>query len=229
MKYSHMNTRLTSDDDKMILRALDPVVEGIAEVFGKNCEVVLHSLEDVSRSVIKIVNGHVTGRKVGSPITDLGVKILEEAASLETDMIGSYYSKLDDGRILKSVTILIRNAQGKQIGHLCINIDLSVPLLDVLREFLPPNDESPGKIIEHYPSTLDDLVNKMLNTVMDRIGQATGITPIEKNRMIVTELYKRGMFKVAGAIDVVAKEMGVSRYTVYNYIRTAKVIDEGET
>jgi len=49
------------------------------------------------------------------------------------------------------------------------------------------------------------------------------LPPSEKNKLIIQELYKKGLFNVRGAIDLAAKEIGVSRYTVYNYIREAKV------
>ena len=53
-------------NDRAVLQALETVVEGIAAAFGSNCEVVLHSLEDLGHSVIKIENGYVTGRDIVS-------------------------------------------------------------------------------------------------------------------------------------------------------------------
>jgi len=210
--------------DKANLRALEAVVEGVAEIFGRNCEVVLHSLEDMSHSVVKIVNGHVTGRKAGSPLTDFGVEVLRKADSLERDVTGSYYTKLDDGRLLKSVTMLIRNPQGKPIGFMCINIDLSAPLLGFLREFTPTDVEaSSEKVVEHFPSSMKDLISRALEMVMADVNNRKGISPSEKSKLVVLGLYKRGIFNVRGAIDLIAKEMGVSRYTVYNYIREARV------
>lgn len=209
--------------DKAILRALEVVVEGVAKAFGSNCEVVLHCLEDMSHSVVKIANGHVSGRGVGSPLTDFGIEILKKADSLEKDVIGSYYSKLDNGKTLKSVTMLIRNTQGKPIGFLCINIDLSAPLLNVLNEFSPTSGESPLEtVIEHFPLTMKDLIGRTLEMVMTEVNNQRKVSPPEKNKMTIMELYKRGVFNVKGAIELVAKEMGVSRYTVYNYLREAR-------
>lgn len=222
-KRTYINKVRLKNKDKPIFHALETVVEGIAEVFGSNCEVVLHSLEDISHSVVKITNGHVTGRKVGSPLTDFGVEILGKTDSLERDVIGSYYSKLDNGRLLKSVSMLIRNAQGKPVGFLCINIDLSVPLLVFLEEFLPRDSESPENMAEHFPLTVKDLVSKMLEMVMTAVSNQREVSPFEKNKMAVQELYKRGIFNVRGAIDLAAKEMGISRYTIYNYIRETRV------
>jgi len=220
------NKGLLDKENEVVFHTLEAVVDSIAEAFGSNCEVVLHSLEDVGHSVVKIANSHVTGRKVGAPLTDFGLEILKEADSLEKDVVGSYYSRLDDGRLLKSVTILVRNAQGNPIGQMCINIDLSVPLLDFLSGFLPKGGESSEKVIEHFPLTLNELVSRTLEMVMTRATSQREGPPSEKNKVIVMELYKRGIFDVRGAIDVVAKKMGISRYTVYNYIREAKVGEE---
>ena len=87
---------------------MDPIVEGVAKLFGRNCEVVLHSLNDLQHSIIKIKNGEITGRKLGSPVTDLSIKILKEI-NFSGDNVSSYYTKTKDGKILKSVTIVIKN------------------------------------------------------------------------------------------------------------------------
>ncbi|GAH73607.1 unnamed protein product, partial [marine sediment metagenome] len=179
-KRTYNNEVRLNQTDKAILRALEAVVEGVAKIFGSNCEVILHSLEDLSHSVTKIANGYVTGRRVGSPLTDFGIEILKKADSLEDDVIGSYYSKLDDGRSLKSVTILIRNTQGKPIGFICINIDLSVPLSDFLKGFLPMGDEpSPEAVIEHFPLSMQDLIFRSLQLVMTDVNNRRGLSPSE--------------------------------------------------
>jgi len=207
----------------LILHTLEEVVDFVAEAFGSKCEVALYSLEDLSHAVVKIANGHVTGRKVGSPMTDFGIEMLKEAKSSGKDMVGSHYSQLDDGQLLKSTSMMVRNGQGEPVGMLCINIDLSVPLLDFVRGFLPKSGELPEKIVEHFPATLDELVERTLETVMSRVNGERGISPSDKNKAIVAELCQRRMFRVAGVIDILAKKMGISRYTVYNYIREARL------
>jgi len=223
LEKSTYNRIRLSREDKANFRTLETIVDGIATVFGSNCEVALHSLEDTSHSVVKIANSSVTGRKVGSPLTDFLAEILKKADSLEKDVIGCYYNKIDDGRLLKSVSVLIRNTKGKPIGFLCVNIDLSVPLLDFLAGFMPASREPSKDVIEHFPITLTDLVSRTLEMVMADVNSRRGVPPSEKNKLIIQELYKKGLFNVRGAVDLAAKEIGVSRYTVYNYIREAKV------
>lgn len=210
-------------ESNSIFQLLEKVVEGVARAFGSNCEVVLHSVEDLRHSVVKIVNGHVTGRTEGSPMTDYGLKLLNEADSLGDDVIGVYNTRADDGRLLKSVSILLRNNAGDIIGIMCINIDLTVPLLDFVKEFSTSTEVNYEKAIEHFPATLDELMNETFDALENDTGIQVALNRTEKNKTIVMELYRKGMFKVAGAVDLVAKKMGISRYTVYNYIREAKI------
>ena len=67
--------RTTSKRD-FLIESLKIVVDAIARTFGPRCEVVLHDLRDLDRSIIKIENGHVTGRSVGGAITDKGLRDL---------------------------------------------------------------------------------------------------------------------------------------------------------
>ena len=221
-KDDYADVRLSAAD-RSILAALEPVVDAVATLFGEHCEVLIHSLEDLSHSVIKIRNAAVTGRNPGSPMTDLGMKVLRNSETSESDVIGSYYSKTNDGKTLKSVTALIRNGT-KPIGILCINVNLSAPLFDILQHFLPAGaearqDDSP----EHFVMSSDELVRRSLDTTVAQIGARREISQQAKNKLIVGELNEQGIFDVKGAVDIVAKELGVSRYTIYNYIREARV------
>ena len=53
--------------DASTLEFLFHLAKGLARQFGPNCEVVIHDLaaKDPEKSIVYIVNGHVTGRRVG--------------------------------------------------------------------------------------------------------------------------------------------------------------------
>ena len=40
---------------------------------------------------------------------------------------------------------------------------------------------------------------------------------------LIRLLDKRGIFLIKGAIDEVAKELGISHYTIYNYLRESRI------
>ena len=63
-------------EDHMILESYKTLAEGLSDYLGSSYEIVLHSLEDLDRSVIKILNGYHTGRREGAPITDLALEML---------------------------------------------------------------------------------------------------------------------------------------------------------
>jgi predicted transcriptional regulator YheO len=218
-----------SSRDREILDAIKPVIDGLALLLGENCEVLLHSFESLDRSIIHIRNGHITGRREGSPITDLGMKILRESDGAGKDITGCYYSKTSDGKILRSMTINIRNEAKKPIGMMCVNINMSAPLIDVLNVFSGAGKQAGGESPENFVASLDDLVKTTLRETITSISSHTSIPNHEKNKTIVCELIKKGIFEIRGAIDIVARELSLSRYTIYNYIRENKFSNKKET
>ena len=52
------------------MQVLLPVVQGLAAMFGPDCEVVLHDVGRLPHSIVAIENGAVTGRTVGDVPTD---------------------------------------------------------------------------------------------------------------------------------------------------------------
>ena len=52
------------------------VVKGLGTILGRDCEVLLHDVSHPESSIIACENGHVSGRAVGSPMTDFGLIML---------------------------------------------------------------------------------------------------------------------------------------------------------
>ncbi len=109
------------------LKEYIPIIKTIAEMFGKKCEVLIHDFSNPQRSIIAIENGHVTGRKIGDPITDLTLSIWKKNGYgvNKKDRVVNYKTKTKDGKILKSSSVFIRDNHQKMIGCLCINYDLT--------------------------------------------------------------------------------------------------------
>ena len=86
-----------------------------------------------------------------------------------------------------------------------------------------PNSGTLVNTLEHFPVDTNELINKTLEEVIAKIAKKQDVPNTDKNKLIVLELYNKGIFNIKGTIDLVAKEIGVSRYTIYNYIRETKV------
>lgn len=212
------------------LKALMPLVDGIAKTFGSDCEVVLHDLSRPRTSVIKIANSHVTGRKVGDGIRDLVLTVLR-SEELENDVLANYETITEDQRRLKSTTMLIRDPINNDlIGCLCINYDLKD--FDLIKKIIskqmytkPLNLKQYG--LESNDGSDDSLDTKtevleILQSIITKTIKETGSVPETMSRTekinIVRFLEEKGVFLIKGAVQLAAKELRVSVYTIYNYL-----------
>ena len=57
-----------SEVDKQILHSHALMLDGLGNFFGSTHEVILHSLENLESSAIKVINGHFSNRKEGAPL-----------------------------------------------------------------------------------------------------------------------------------------------------------------
>ena len=123
--------------DRAILESYKNTLDGLAEYYGKSYEIVLHSLEKNNNAVVKIINGFHTGRKVGSPITDLAIDMLSHIQNdCNHKTYECYFSTNNQGEPLKSTTIAIFGTENKIIGLLCINFYMSTPFSEVINGFI---------------------------------------------------------------------------------------------
>ena len=217
MDIADYGNRPFSSSDKAILTRYETMAEVIASLFGSGCEIVIHSLEDMAHSVVKTINGNITGRIIGSPITDLALDMLNDSLATKKDVIGPYFSKTRAGNPLKSVKMLIRNDRRMPIGFLCINFDLSMPLSRFFEEFFATTIDSQSA--ENFAPNVSDLVSKSVSDALEDISLVTGISPTRKNKMVVARLSQYGIFRIRGSIELVAGKLGVSNHAIYKYLR----------
>jgi len=207
-----------------------PAVKAIAKTFGPDCEVLIHDVNNLENSIIAIENGHVTGRKVGSPMTDLGLYFLKSDLFKDTEFIANYQTESKDGKKLKSTSIFIRDNKKKIVGFLCINyaLDHLTEIRRKIDDFCAINKDADKNIFnneekeEIFTDNLDDLLERVFIKAREKVGK-----PIEKMQKddkleIVRYLQKKGVFLVKGNIDKIANKLNVSRYTVYNYLSEIK-------
>ena len=221
-----VNVMPFSQDDKIILRSYEAVVDGIASLIGPFCEIVLHSLEDLNTSAIKIANGENTGRQVGSPITDLALKMLQDIEGSERNFSRSYFSRAKGGVLMKSITVAIRNGNNRVIGLLCVNVNLDAPFSQVLQSFMPTEEAKEAASSVNFASDVEELVDQTVERTIEEINADKSVSNNTKNRQIVMELFDKGIFDIKDAINRVAERLNISKHTVYLYIRQRKVEDD---
>ncbi|WP_324051800.1 helix-turn-helix transcriptional regulator [Aeromonas caviae] len=203
-----------TDEERHLIASFEPAVAALSTLFGPGCEVVLHAFDSLHASVIKIANGHITGRQAGAPVTDFALDKLHSAAGSQWS---SYFSRSREGTLLKSSSITISNREGKPIGMLCVNFSLDTPLGSLLDTFAPPA-VPPAHGTETFASSVDDLVAQ----VIAKVDRDPGLGSSVRNKAIVHRLYDMGIFEIKDAAQLVAELLGISRHTVYLHIRNHK-------
>ncbi len=208
-----------------ILQSLIPTIEGIANTFGKNCEAVLHDINNPQSSIIAITNGHVSGRFLGGPMSEFGLMVLKKA-DFHEDII-NYMKKTPDGRVLKSSLMYIKDENGVVIGFLCINFDISEILIvkNILGSFVDVDKDDITKDSEEesFGNTIYDVLSNIVSKTLDTIGKPVAFMSKEEKVSIVEILDNKGVFLVKGAVDYIAKILCVSRYTIYNYLDEIRI------
>ncbi|MDF2547075.1 helix-turn-helix transcriptional regulator [Anaerosolibacter sp.] len=206
-----------------ILKSIMPIVEGIAKTFGKNCEVVLHDFNNFQSSIIAIENGHVTGRSLGSPMTEVGLQAIRKGNT--NDSILNYTGKSTDGRALKSSTMFINDDNGQVIGCLCINFDMSELIVaqNAIQELTQTENKEDLKQSDYLSNSVNDVLSSIVTNTLEELGKPVAYMSKDEKVNIVKRLDEQGAFLIKGAIDYVAKVLCVSRYTIYNYLDEIRV------
>jgi predicted transcriptional regulator YheO len=194
------------------------LASGLAGHFGDNCEVVVHDLtERIGHTIVVLENGHVTGRKVGDGPSRIVLEALSKKPEELKDRI-NYLTQTEDGRILKSSTIYIRDEESNVVGILGINYDITdFKMMDfTLKNFLSAQDEKemPQKINNSVKGLLDELIDQSVRLLGKPVSQMNREDKIKA----VQFLHDKGAFLITKSGDKVSKFFGISKYTLYNYI-----------
>ncbi|MDU3712009.1 MAG: PAS domain-containing protein [Enterococcus faecalis] len=202
------------------------MLDGLGNFFGSTHEVILHSLENLESSAIKVINGHFSNRKEGAPITDMALKMLSQVESEHDYAVKPYYNKNQKGVILKSSTIPVIGANDRIIGLICINMHLEMPLIDYLQDLLPSgqqNDMSQElKNSEHFSDNIDELITTSLTKVKQAVESDPNVSHLNQNKEIVIRLYDQGIFNLKDSVIKIADRLGISKNTIYLHIRNHK-------
>lgn len=193
------------------------MIKGIAAQFGENCEVVLHDLtRPYDSTLVAIENGHVTGRKVGDPGTNLGLEILR--GNVQNGDRYNYITQTKDGRILRSTSLYMRNSAGVTIGSICINYDITqLTMAEKTLQSLTASSLQP-EVKESFVSNVSDLLDMLIQETQEAIGKPVVAMTKEDKTKFIQMLDEKGAFLIKKAGDKVCGYLNISKYTLYSYL-----------
>ena len=208
-----------------LLPALDVLIRGLGKHFGESVEFVVHDYKkDFARTIVAISNGNVTKREVGDSGTSIGLKIMHGEEADEGKF--GYISQTKDGRYLKSSTIYIKDKQGKILGSLCVNCDITDAMIarNFLNSYVGSGEDE--KVEATVYNNVDDLLISLINESINYVGAPVAVMNREQKIDGIRYLNNKGAFKIKNASTIVSKYYDVSRYTIYNYINDGQNLND---
>jgi predicted transcriptional regulator YheO len=230
---SEKGDEIRVDDQELLDQAVN-FAEFMSSCFSDNVEVVVHDMRgDLDHSAIAFFNNHVSGRQVGAPLTKTVVQFLTEEQYENVKSVCNYQGVTSNGKSLRSSTYFVKNQQGRTIGCVCVNVDLSkyldaAQMLDKLISFdahdAPPelagsgeNDE--GLIREYFSHSIADDIGHAIAEYTKQTETKLSQFSTEDKIAVVTVMKKKGLFSYKGSIREVSNALGISEPTLYRYLK----------
>ncbi|GAB3267208.1 helix-turn-helix transcriptional regulator [Arthrobacter pigmenti] len=198
---------------------LRPIMKAVTAAVGNHCEVVLHDLRrrDMDRTIYEIANGHVTGRAVGGPSTNLGLEVLH--SEWEDHNRFGYAGRTADGRDLNCSSIYFRDSKGSVMAALCINVDLTAfqSMRNNIDSMMPDQIDVTGNE-EVIAGDIYSVFDEMLEKAIQNVGRPTSLMEKAHRVAVLKHLEDHGAFFVKHSMERAAKRLSISKVTAYAYL-----------
>lgn len=212
------------------LEILTQLAGGLAKQFGSDCEVVIHDLakHDLEHSIVYIVNGHISNRKVGDGPSKVVLETLHKNPDKVHDHC-SYLTRTSDGRILKSSTMYIRNEKSekdRKIQYIfSINYDITALMtMEQAVKNIIATEPQAGR--HHAPDPIvhnvNDLLDALIQQSVDLAGKPAALMNKDEKVAAIQFLNDAGAFLITKSGDKISKYFGISKFTLYSYIDVNK-------
>lgn len=202
-----------------ILDFLKRLSDGIAIMFGKDCEVVIHDMKQEEVSILYIANGHVTQRNIGDKLDFLGTSELDTLHK-EKDLVNRK-GQSKTGHSIKSSTFHI---EGEDY-HFALGVNYDYTNMEVLHNVVTDFIQVGEPIAENElekDENLEGQLEEVFAEAIDYVGKPLPFMRKQDRVEVIKYLYDKGAFSIHKSIPIIADKMCVSRYTIYNYIKEIK-------
>lgn len=192
------------------------VAQGIAATFGSECETVVHEMNNNQIINAAIFNGHVSGRSVGSTLSIYGKDTLTDD-DFESDLQSDYLNQLvtmPSGKTVKSTTFHMHG----QDYHYALGINYDITVMNQMYHILEHMTAVEGDLYMSLSGKEQTNIEILFQACLEVINK-----PIEQmkkaDRFAMVKLLKeKGAFFMQRSVPYVAERLGISKYTVYNYL-----------
>ncbi|SET00051.1 Predicted transcriptional regulator YheO, contains PAS and DNA-binding HTH domains [Olsenella sp. KH3B4] len=218
---SHEGLQYTHMTRGEAFEMLDRLACGIALVMGSSCETLVQEVIGKTFTVLSIYNGQISGRQVGSTLSIYGVDTTYDDGDQDFDPfldINCEAVHTADGRLVKSSTWLIRGD-----GYvMAIGVNVDVTELTRAADLLAGMVKVGGELrdtLYHSTSQVSEDADALVDDCLQRLGKPVEALSKTDRVELVRLLEQRGFFEYQRSAAMLAARMGVSKSTIYNYLK----------
>lgn len=206
--------------------------DALARMQGPSTEIVLHDLTNLAHSVVYVVNGDITDRKVGQGVRHL---VPEMLTSHEGKPIGPRWFRYRT-KLIRATTELIYDKAGEIIGALCVNEDVTgeerlflslegrlpgLTMTDLKADgdtagLIKPETSVKDAELSGKPDSVRKTVFRLISETAAQKAYAEAKTNRDVRRRLVRDLKERDVFLLKGSIEELARLLGLSKVTIYS-------------
>ncbi len=215
-------------------RELEPykgILRMLGGQFGDSCQAILYSLDLMQERPVGItvgVSGTTTDACIGEPLPEFLVTYLaENGPRSQYGFINKSYPSL----VLRTSVQFLERENQEAFGCLCIhhNIVHIKMITSFLEELTRPNnledDDEQGADAEgedrvYTAGNIQGFLDSIISEFLEEHLGANNFASLEKNDKLalIAELDRRGVFLVKGAVNLIAKRINISKFSIYNYL-----------
>lgn len=202
-------------ENALLLREAEKIVQALGMMFAPSCEVVLHDLTQPEHAIVAIAN-NLSNRSIGDAASEMG---LERIASPDfPDVVQNYANAFPDGRPAKSTSIGLRNSEGVYVAAICLNLDVSIfnSVNAILQQLTAVVQSEPQPAAG--PRSLSDIAAVINNFAASHATQPRALSS-EQRFQVIRLLKRQGYLQLRGAATMAAEALGISRVSVYNLLK----------
>lgn len=208
------------------------LADALARMQGPSTEIVLHDLTNLAHSVVYVVNGDITDRKVGQGVRHL---VPEMLTSHEGKPIGPWWFRYRT-KLIRATTELIYDKAGEIIGALCVNEDVTseerlflslegrlpgLTMTDLKADgdtagLIKPETSVKDAELSGKPDSVRKTVFRLISETAAQKAYAEAKTNRDVRRRLVRDLKERDVFLLKGSIEELARLLGLSKVTIYS-------------
>lgn len=197
--------------------------------FGEQCEIVLHdNTKEYEHTIVDIRNGQVSGRQIGDGGGAWGLEVLSSEQT-ETHR----YNKVmvsDEGKIIRNSSIFFQDDQGKNIGSLCLNLDIT-PLVQASQNLdcftlLPLREVE--VVQEHFINDVNQILEVLLQECKKKLDKPASLMSKDEKMDLVRFLDQKGAFLITKSGDKICSYLEISKFTLYSYLDAIRKADTYE-